>query len=223
AELAQLLPIRTFIDHGSVNPEAERNTRGSIAMFEAYAAVRAKGRHLEPKSGERLALNGLDAVVVSTDGTTIEEPLAGAGGATPGCAAVAPPAQEQYENPRSSGFRLQFGRFRFLDLGDLSGGPLYALTCPHDLIGPLDVYLVAHHGGADAADPATFAAFRPRVAIINNRARKGGAPETVDALQRAAGIDLWQLHRSENPGAQNFANDRIANLDESTSHWIKLS
>ena len=37
-------------------------------------------------------------------------------------------------------------------------------------------------GGVDAADPATFAAFRPRVAVLNNGPRKGGAPETLRAF-----------------------------------------
>ena len=63
---------------------------------------------------------------------------------------------------------LQFGRFRFLDVGDLSGPPLYSLACPSDRIGPIDLYLVAHHGGPDAAEPATFAAFKPRAAMVNN-------------------------------------------------------
>ena len=34
---------------------------------------------------------------------------------------------------------------------------------------------------------------------------------------------VWQLHRAEAAGALNFAAERIANLDESTAHWIKLS
>jgi competence protein ComEC len=85
------------------------------------------------------------------------------------------------------------------------------------------VYLVAHHGGLDAADPGTFAAFKPRTAVINNGTTKGGAPEIFTAL-RAAGVEeVWQLHRSQNRGAQNFGDDRIANLDETTAHWIKVS
>ncbi len=42
-------------------------------------------------------------------------------------------------------------------------------------------------------------------------------------LHRLTGLDVWQLHRSQNAGAENFADERIANLDEATSHWIKLS
>ena len=222
-ELSKLLPIRTFIDHGNINPETELNVKGSMAMLVAYAAVRAKAQRAEPKAGERLPLKGVDAVVVSTGGTTLTRPIAAAP-ATPGCAPAARPAQEPYENPRSTGFVMQYGRFRFLDVGDLTGQPLFSLTCPASLVGSVDVYLVAHHGGADASDAATFAAFRPRVAVLNNGAMKGGDPEMFEALRHAAGIeDVWQLHRSEKPGAANFDDERIANLSESTAHSIKLS
>jgi beta-lactamase superfamily II metal-dependent hydrolase len=222
-ELAQLLPIRTFIDHGRVLPVAEENVKGTLQAFERYAAVRSEGRHLEPAPGARLPLKGVEAIVVSAAGSVIAKPLAGAGSRTPGCAPSAPPPEEPNENPRSTGIQLRFGEFRVLDVGDLSGTPLFALACPNSLVGPIDVYLVAHHGGPDAGDPATFAAFRPRVAILNNGATKGGVPETFAALRAAPGVDVWQLHRSEKPGARNFPDDRIANLDESTAHWLLVS
>jgi len=223
-ELAQLLPIGTFIDHDTVPAVAETNVAGTLAMFEAYAAVRAKGKHLVPKPGDRLPLKGVQSIVVSASGSALTRPLRGAGARTPGCAATAPPAQEVNENPRSTGFRLQFGAFRFLDLGDLSGAPLFALACPASLVGPVDVYLVAHHGGLDAADPATFAAFAPRVAVVNNGANKGGSPEIFRAMRQAAGLeDVWQLHRSRIEGSQNYADDRIANLDDTSADWIKVS
>src|SRR5262249_16500301 len=161
-----------------------------------YAAVRAKGRHLEPAPGDRVPLKGVDAVVVSAAGETLKAPLSGGGSRTTGCA-TAVPAQEPHENPRSSGMRLQFGRFRFLDLGDLTGPPLHALACPDSMTGPVDVYLVAHHGGLDAADPATFAAFRPRVSIVNNGEVKGGAPQIFKTLRASPNAgDVYQLHRS---------------------------
>jgi competence protein ComEC len=223
-ELAERLPIRTFIDHGSVGADAEENVKGTLAAFAAYAAVRAKGRHIEPAPGDRLPIKGVDVTVVSSAGKTLTAPMRGAGARNQVCGPAAPPAQEPHENPRSTGIVVQFGRFRFLDVGDLSGAPLFALVCPNDLVGPVDVYLVAHHGGVDAVDPATYAAFKPRAAVINNGATKGGAPEIFTALRAARGIeDVWQLHTSRNPGAQNFANDRIANLDETTAHWLKLS
>jgi beta-lactamase superfamily II metal-dependent hydrolase len=222
-ELAQLLPIRTFVDHGRVLPEAE-SVAGTLRAFDAYAAVRAKGRHLEPAPGDRVPLKGIEAVVVSAAAATLKAPLSGAGGRTASCAATPPAAQEPNENPRSTGVRLQFGRFRFLDVGDLTGPPLYALACPDNMVGPVDVYLVAHHGGVDAADPALFAAFRPRVSIVNNGAVKGGAPELLKALRSSPNAgDAYQLHRSQNTGAENAVDDRVANLDATTAHWIKVS
>jgi competence protein ComEC len=223
-ELAQLLPIGTFIDHAAPESDAESRVAGTLAAYERYAAVRAKGKHLMPKPGDHLPIRGVDVTVVSAAGATLTTPLPGAGGANPGCANPALPAQEPTENPRSTSIRLRFGRFTFLDVGDLSGGPLRALACPTNMIGPTDVYLVAHHAGPDAADLATFAAFAPRVAILNNGTKKGGSAEVLAALHKAAGLeDAWQLHRSLPPGPRFFADDRIANLDESTAHWIKVS
>ena len=222
-ELAQLMPIGTFIDHGGVNDDAE-SVAGTLAMYRAYAAVRARGRHLEPKPGDRLPLTGVDATVVSSARATLAAPLTGAvSGANAACTPPGIPAQEPTENPRSTGFLLQFGKFRFLDVGDLTGAPLFSLTCPSDRIGPVDVYLVAHHGGADAADPSMFGAVRPRVAILNNGALKGGAAETLKTLHAVSGTETWQLHRSEANGAENFPDERIANLSEATSNWIMLS
>lgn len=224
AELAQLMPIRAFIDHGSVPPEAEKNVPGTMGAFELYKSVRGKNRHIEPKAGERLPLRGLEAVVVSTAASVLAQPLAGAGGNNPACGSSGIPAGDPVENPRSTGVVVQFGKFRFLDLGDLSGPPLFGLVCPKDLIGPVDAYLVAHHGGADAAEPATFTAFKPRVAVMNNGVKKGGALATYEYLHKVEGLeDVWQLHRSDAAGKENFASERIANLDESTAHWIKLS
>ena len=70
---------------------------------------------------------------------------------------------------------------------------------------------------------ASAGAFKPRVAILNNGATKGDAAATFAMLHGLSAVDTWQLHRSKNPEAVNFADERIANLDETTGHWIKLS
>lgn len=222
-ELAQRLPIGTFIDHGDVPAEAERNVPGTLALYQDYLATRATGRHLEPAVGDRLPLRGVDVTVVSTRGAVIGQPLAGAGRQNFACGETPRTAQEIYENPRSTGVLIQFGAFRFLDVGDLSGQPLFDLVCPRTLIGPVDVYLVAHHGNADAADPATIAGLAPRVAVIDNGQTKGAAPEVLATLHGTSGLDVWQLHRSALAGAENFVEGRLANLDETTANWIKVS
>jgi competence protein ComEC len=222
-ELSQLMPIRHFIDHGTLSPEAEKDADFKES-FLRYLTVRDKLPHIEPRPGDRLPVAGIDAIVVSSAASTISKPLAGAGEINAACGQSAFPARDPYENPRSTGILVRYGKFHFLDVGDLSGQPLFDLTCPKSLVGPVDVYLVAHHGGPDAADPASFAAFRPRVAIMNNGVIKGGALATYEALHHVPGLeDVWQLHRSEAAGEKNFGADHIANLDESSAHWIKLS
>ena len=192
--------------------------------FNAYVATRTRGQHIEPKPGDRLPLAGVDAIFVSSGASTLAAPMVGAGEPNSACEPSAPPPADPVENPRSTGIVVTFGKFRFLDLGDLSGQPLFDLVCPKSMVGPVDAYLVAHHGGADAASPATFAAFKPRIAILNNGPRKGGEGSMFDTLHKVQGLDdVWQLHRSEAAGERNFAADRIANLDESAAHWIKLS
>ncbi len=108
-------------------------------------------------------------------------------------------------------------------MGDLTGAPLFALTCPANLIGLADVYVIAHHGGADGSDPSLFAAVKPLVAIMSNGPRKGGQAQTLATIRSMPSIDGWQLHRSLSRDAENMPDDRIANLDESTSAWIKIS
>jgi hypothetical protein len=162
-------------------------------------------------------------VVVSAAGSTLSAPLPGAGSTNRACQEHATPARDPYENPRSTGILLQYGKFRFLDLGDLTGQPLFDLVCPRNLVGSVDAYLVAHHGGADADVVDTFAAFKPRVAIMNNGLHKGGAPSTYQALHQVSGLeDVWQLHASAEAGDGNFPAPYVANPDESTAYWIAL-
>ena len=75
-QLVDRIPVGTFIDHGGVNDDAE-SVAGTLAMHKAYAAVRARGRHLEPKPGDRLPLTGVDATVVSSARTTLAAPRVG--------------------------------------------------------------------------------------------------------------------------------------------------
>jgi len=222
-ELSQLMPIKTFVDHGAPAAGADEGVPGTQKIYEGYLALRAKGTHLLATPGERLKLKGVEAIFVSSDGATLRKPLAGAGQPNGGCGAGVVPAQEKIENPRSVGIRLRYGAFGFLDVGDLSGDPLFALACPNGLIGQADVYLIAHHGGADGADPSMFEAIKPLVAVFNNGPRKGAQPKTLTRVKETPGLDGWQLHRSLNPGAENAPEERLANLDESTSAWIKVS
>jgi beta-lactamase superfamily II metal-dependent hydrolase len=228
-ELAQLVPIGTFIDHGSAYPPEDRAKPNLVdpldaAAYDAYLEARRRGRHLLPKVGERLPLKDIGAIVVSSDQSVIRRALPGAGERNAACAPSArTTTYAGDENLRSTGLALTFGKFRFLDLGDLIGQPLFDLVCPNTLIGAVSVYLVTHHGNLGASDPATLAAFRPRAAIVNNAPRKGGRRQTLQMLREAQGVDSWQLHESNEAGDANAPSDRIANLDQVSAHWLKIS
>src|SRR5262249_6593864 len=126
---------------------------------------------------------------------------------------------------RSLGFWLRYGAFRFVDLGDLDWNKLTRLVCPINRLGTADVYLVPHHGNSDTNIPAALSALRPRVAVLNNGVVQGGSADTFASLHRDTAIQgVWQLHRSANPGAENFDDAFIANVDAGTTgYWIKVA
>ena len=216
------MPIREYIDHAAPSAEAEARVPGTLALYNAYVALRSKAKHRPAKAGDRFTFKDVTIDVVASDGVVLPRPLVGGGANNGACTTGGAPAQETTENPLSTAIRMQYGAFRFLDLGDLSGDPLYKLACPVNLIGEAEVYAIAHHGGDDGADPSMFAAVKPRAAIFSNGTRKGAQAKTLATI-KSMNIAGWQLHRTTNTGAENVPDAQIANLDTSTSAWIKLS
>jgi competence protein ComEC len=221
-ELAQLIPIAEYIDHAAPSAAAEARVPGTLALYEQYSALRAKAKHRPARVGDRYTYNDVTFDVVASEGVVLTKPLAGGGASNAACTSGGVPAQETTENPFSTAVKVQFGAFAFLDPGDLSGDPLYKLTCPTNQVGRADVYAIAHHGGDDGSDPSLFTAAMPRVAVFSNAGRKGAQAATLKTL-RQLGIAGWQMHRTTNPGAENMPDAQIANLDSTTSAWIKLS
>src|SRR5215472_4582527 len=75
SELAQLMPIRVFVDHGSPSDAAGQTSPETREGFAAYAKVRsAAAGHLEPAPGNRLPLDDVEATVVSSAGATLGQP-----------------------------------------------------------------------------------------------------------------------------------------------------
>jgi hypothetical protein len=89
----------------------------------------------------------------------------------------------------------------------------YELVCTRNLVGSVDLFMVSHHGLKVSNAKYLVHALRPRVAVMNNGARKGGAPETLDVLKTSPGFeDLWQLHYSEAGSERNAPADFVADL-----------
>ena len=235
-ELASRLPIRNFVDHGP----SQEETRNVPQNYAAYLTVREKGQHILVKPGDKIPIQGLDVQVVSSAAETVAKPLPGAGAANPLCAAFKSKDEEADpllagENKQSVGMVISYGKFRLADFGDLTWNKEHDLACPTNLIGAVDVYVVTHHGQDISSLPMLVHAMRPRVAVMDNGAKKGAAPATFDTLKKSPGLaDLWQLHYAVDAGERNMPEQFIANLgtggtaatgvpDEATANYIQLT
>ncbi len=219
--LLDRLPVACFVDHGD-NTEAGKNAE---ALSESYRRALAKGKRLTVKPGDRIPLRGVEVLVLAARGNVISRPVRGAGAANPYCEGVSPKAEDPTENARSVGFLLTYGKFRFLDLADLTWNKEIELVCPTNRIGTVDVFLVNHHGMNISNAPPLVRGIAPRVAILNNGAKKGGSPDVLRLIRGCPGLeDLWQLHFALAADRQdNAPAERIANLEaECRGHWLKL-
>lgn len=211
-ELARRIAVRHFIDHGpsvEAGPPAE-------AFQQTYAALREGARHTQARPGDQLEIDGLEWEIVAAGGQVLREPRAAAGQPNPACPATRPDARADDENGQSTGSLIRFGEFSTIDLGDLLTAQEYDLMCPVNRVGSVDLYITSHHGVATSGSSALVHALQPRVAIMNNGTRKGGAPEVFEVLHRSPALrDVWQLHWSHNAGVElNAPGLFIANVDE---------
>ena len=221
-ELAERIPIGTFVDHG---PGVD-TSQAAKDLFEAYQKVRANGRHIVAKPGDKIPIQGLDVQILSAAGKVISAPLAGAGSPNSLCTEAQRGKDDPGENGQSIGMMIRFGEFRLLDLGDLSWNGELDLACPNHRLGTVDVYLTTHHASEMSGPAALVHPLRPRVAIMNNGAKKGGAPDVWRALRKSPGLeDIWQLHYSVEGGDGNNApSPLVANVEENCKGYgLKLS
>jgi beta-lactamase superfamily II metal-dependent hydrolase len=200
-ELAKRIPIQEFIDHGpNVQP-----TDAIDAHMQQYAALNAKAKHRVVKAGDRIDMKDLDWRIVTAGGQVISTPLPGAGAPNPYCAGfkrhdVNPVSGQPVgntEDEQSVGSQVTFGRFRILYLGDFTWNQEFALNCPVNRIGPVDLFVASRHGQPSSNSEALVHAIRPRVTLVNNGTRKGGQPDAMRVLLNSPGLqDLWQVHFS---------------------------
>ncbi len=211
-QLADRMKIATFLDHGA-NTE---NSRASVEDYKDYVEIYQKAEHMVLKPGDTIPLKGVTVNILTANGEHIATPLPGGGQPNPFCSSTSKREPDSSENARSVGFLLTYGNFHFLDLGDLTWNKELELMCPNNPIGPVDLYLTSHHGLDQSGSPALVNALHPRVAIMNNGARKGGSPDAWQIVKDAPGLeDLWQLHYAFEGGKEhNVPDPFIANIDE---------
>jgi competence protein ComEC len=238
-DIASRFPIGNFVDYG---PTDTPPPSGAGKGYQAYVEFRdqQKAKHILVKPGDKLPLRGLDITVVSAGGAVLTRPLPGAGAPNPLCAGFTPRAgaiQFNGEDPHSIGLFFRYGAFRTMQLGDLAWNKEHELACPKNLIGTVDEYLASTHGLSLSSPPALVHALRPRVIVIDNGPTKGSRDTWVTAKSSPGLEGLWTVHYAvERPAdprflestdqggkEQNVPEEFIANLDTTTSYFLKLS
>ncbi len=221
ALLARRITIREFIDHGSnVQPDAVVDA----FLRNTYPVLYRTARHTVAVPGDIIPLGDVEVRAVTSAGKTI--PVAPPGAApNPYCAEFQHGRDISTENSQSIGLVLSFGRFRMVDLGDLTANKQFELMCPANPIGPVDVLMVTHHGQPAGNTDVFVHAVEPRVAIMNNGLRKGGQPEVMKTIHTAPGLeDLWQLHASELSGQEYTVPGLfIANGSDHPQHAMRIA
>ncbi len=213
-QLVERIPVGEVVDHGDNRESTDAPT---VQVWTAYQQTLAtkKLKRVSLKPADRLLLPGMHVTVLSSDGVIIDHPLPGAGQENAACQNTEPYPADQTENVRSLGTLITFGKLRILDLGDLTRDKERELVCPKNKIGNVDIFIVSHHGSDQSNSPVFLNAISPRVAIMDNGAKKGGAPAAWTNIENIAHLeDLWQLHFSEEGGpTHNVAPEFIANLE----------
>jgi competence protein ComEC len=223
--LSKLIPIELYIDHGD---SVEVDRPKAAEAYKAYVALTGgKRKSLAP--GDKIPLPGVDAVIVAGGAKVIDKPLKGGGPNKQLCKTVEQKTPDvDPENNHSLGFVLRYGKFDFLNLGDLPWDYEIPLVCPINRLGKVDVYQTTHHGLDRSGSPQVVWATKPRVAVMNNGPKKGGPPTTFEILRKSPGLeDIWQGHLAlGTPKEINTTESMIANLEPSDTcqgHWLKLS
>lgn len=201
--LLEVMKVESFYDHGG---DVEKDGKYS----DEYTKAMGDSPHTVYKPGDKIPIKDLDITVVVGGQKHIETK----GEPNPFCAGLAPKEGETGENPQSGGVVVQFGKFRFADLGDIIWNEELALMCPENHVGKLDLLLTPHHG--THISPKADYAMAPRVVIMNDGAKKGGNPEAFQMWEGMKGIeDLWELHFAMAGGKDGNSPDTfIANVDE---------
>jgi len=195
------------MDHGESVEIARPNV---AAAYKAYTDLAGTNRRIL-KAGDKIPLKGVDVEVVISGGQAITKPLAGAGEKNPTCADYKPhPDDVDPDNDQSVGFVLKFGKFDFLDLGDLNWNYEPKLVCPSNLIGKIDLFQTSHHGLDRSNSPQLLTAIKPTVAVMNDGPHKGGPASVFETLRKVGGVqDIWQKHRAlDTPKEINAPDDR---------------
>lgn len=221
--VAKLLPIGDFIDHGD---SVEAQAGPGKALYDAYKAAAGSHRTIV-KPGDAVPMKGVKVEIVSAGGLALQKPING-GGRNSFCEGAKNKEADKGENGQSTGFLLTYGKFTFLNLGDLTWDREMALACPDNKVGVVTLVQATHHGFFEdySGAPALYNATKPQLVVVNNGASKGLQPSAYELISHIDGIrGVWQVHQSVGSDAShNTTEDRVANNEAADAgHWLKAS
>ena len=220
AALAANLPIGAFYDRGI--PDALQEDEAFEDRIAKYRAA-SNNDSKTLRAGDQLILKGtaeepaVIATIVAASRRTID-----GGEPNPYAAEHQPRDRDASDNAESLAMVIECGEFRLYCGGDLTWNVEADLVTPNNAIGPVDVYMVTHHGLPSSNNPVLVKAVDPTVAVMCNGPSKGGHPDVLATLRERTengSLEAWfQLHQNLSvPVASQTNAARIANRDDTAS------
>ena len=173
---------RSSIMASSIPATLKNQPAPTVAAYDAYAAVRTKGKHMNAKPDARSPAQGTRRHVrrlcqgdhlEARRWTGRDQPDVSGNAASRGRTAREPALNRLLSAIRTVPLHRSRRPHRPAALlAGLSGEPARG-----DRRSPC-----SHHGGNDVAHPSLVAGLKPRIAIVNNGQTKGGGAETLEML-----------------------------------------
>lgn len=216
-ELAKLVNIRKYYANTPI-PSAVTDDPAFPVLMPLYRKTNPGTTHVL-RPGATIALKNqpgtppVSFTVLASGGETIPAPARASKNQLCSQPPAAAPRLDDGQNAKSLVAAFDFGTFRFLDVGDLTWHVEERLACPSNLIGPVDLYQISHHGLDLSNNPQLVHTMRPRVVVVNNSATKGAEPKSMQTVLSSPGLEaVWQLYTNPRTGAQlNAPSDQTAN------------
>ncbi len=192
--VAARVPVRQFWDRGFPFPEPkDARTRRDLQTYRRVTAGLSKPL----RAGDRLPLTSTGTPLSLQVVVASRQVIPNEGPPNPFAHLHRPKPVDKSDNAESIGFLLQFGRFKFVSLADLTWNVEAKLVTPNNPLGQVDLFMVDHHGFAVSNNPVLVWALDPRVSVLCNGPTKGGDRETLETIRRARSFQaLYQLHRN---------------------------
>lgn len=228
--LSKLIRIHHFWDRGlpedGTSDDFPDGPRPDDPLGVAYRQA-SRGQRTALAAGQSIPLKGGVDLRVLASGGKVARPtdLGTPPAANPQCdTAPDDKPADTSDNARSLALKLSMGSFDFLDCGDLTWNVEKKLVCPVNLIGPIDLFQVTHHGMDISNHPTLVRSIAPVVAVMDNGPTKGGSPATVQLLKSTRSIQgLFALHRNQATGpAENVEPGQTANADPAGGELIHV-